>query len=1017
MRIAAILITALATLAPASDAPAVEALSAPGPVASPVETTSAPDLAIPTVEAPLAFTTGDAPAHLRRAGATRAVPEALLPDDAVLRAIVDSTSEARITATVARLEAFGTRYVVTDSCLASARWLVGRFEELGVYEVRVDTFRTWTWQDSVEAWNVLAVRRGTTRPDEHVILGGHYDSVSFESLSDPLAPAPGADDNASGVAAVLEAARVLARYQTERTLVFACWSAEEEGLWGSRDYVARALAGSLDVVLYMNLDAVGYNAAGEPDGIVSGDSLSYAVAALAADVADDHLGLDYVPLLQPLGASDQNSFVEAGYPALDTSSNPLYSPYHHSANDRLEYVDTAIVREVAAVNAAVLASVALIDGEDPNLPPETTFVPAGVALCDTVTVAPTFRWRGDDFDGSVAAYALEVLELERSAVIRDEVLGPDETEVTLSLEPGAYALSVAAIDDDGATDPTPARHAFEASNALAPVVTVTFLRDTLRFRGARGRLVSPMTVFEGERLPLSVDLDASSYCGLADRAAVFVESEGVPALSETPFEITIRPGLGDTAVFVIAPEPDGGESVAWIPVEPAPAPFDRGTLHIDDWLGGGVPEDSHDAFYEAALVDADEWDPYEHIEEGSPTLPPPETLGRYGSVVWTLSESGGLMRANHATESWRLAEAYVRAGGNLIVEGPSAAATLAGSHPFGLPELAPPGSFLRKRAGVLSVATTGNSTDPAGPLGYGYAFLGAAPSSSGLPPLAVDTLGSWAEGHALHGGLPWCEVYVADEETERLYLFNAFRNDAFDEKPCAVMRRATDGSGSVVILGFPLYYIQPAAARVALEELVRALEHWQTPSTLSYFSPEARPDSVVLRWYIDPVAGPSRCRLDRTLGGAAYVTIADSLTPSPTGRYRVVDTPPEGSTALYRLAVTERSGVVSMHGPWEVFVPWDVTANELSLARPSPSTGPVTLEYGVAADHRWVTLAVYDVAGRLLRVLREGPHDAGRYSAVWDGRSNGGERTASGVYFARLRVGGEVLTRKVVLLR
>jgi hypothetical protein len=963
-------------------------------------------------DGPLALLTGDAkPARLDTAG-PRTPPRLRIPDEATLRALVDSTSEARIRASIERLQAFETRYVGTDSCRASAAWLVDRFESLEAYAVSVDTFRTWTWQDSVEAWNVLAVRPGTTRPDKCVILGGHYDSVSFESLTDPWAPAPGADDNGSGVAAVLEIARVLARYETERTLVFACWSAEEEGLWGSRDFVARALEDDTDIILYMNLDAIGYNEVGEPQGIVYADSVSYAVAALAADIAASHLGLNYEVVEQPVGASDQNSFAEAGFRVLDTSSNPLYSPYHHSANDLLEHVDTGIVREVAAVNAAALASVALLTGEDENIPPETRLAETCAATTDPVGLSPTFSWSGVDFDGEVSGFTLEVLELD-GLNVREETLGPDENDITLSLQPGRYVLTVAACDDEGARDPSPARHLFTATDTVSPVVTAVapFLRDTLAFRGSAGRLSDPVRVFEGERLSLEVSVDPTSYCGHADRASISLSSGPEMPPAEMPRQVTLRPTAADTAVFIVAPEPDGGTSIGWIPIAPVPAPFDRGTLHVDDWFWGVIPEGEHDAFYTLALDGADTWDPYLHMEGGFPTLPPPEELGRYRVVVWTLQDDGGLLRAANAGPGWKAVEGYVRAGGNLVVEGQSAAATLCGLHPYDMHE---PGVFLRERAGVDSVATPGGSTHPSD---YGYVFMGADAAGAGLPSLEIDSDGLWHDVLEGYGGLPWCEVYRPTESAERLYLFDAPLSGAFDERPCGVLSRATDGAGSVALLGFPLSSARPLSTRAALSDIIGALVAWQETATLSFFTADTAPDSVVLSWYLDPTDGPRNCRLDRSSATGPFATVADSLVPGPTGRYRFVDRPPEDMLVRYRLAVTERSGAVTTHGPWEIEMPTVVAENELRLSCRTPASGSVSFEYSVAFDHRWVRLAVYDLAGRRVSVLMEGPRDEGRYEAEWNGRSASGDRVASGVYFARLEVGGESVTRKVVLLR
>jgi Zn-dependent M28 family amino/carboxypeptidase len=112
--------------------------------------------------------------------------------------------------------------------------------------------------------NVVATKRGTTRPDEIVVVGGHYDSVPGS---------PGANDNASGTATTLEAARVLAGIPTARTVQFVLFAAEELGLFGSAAFAAERRQG---VVAMINLDMVGWgerlmvgSSSGRDDGIVA----------------------------------------------------------------------------------------------------------------------------------------------------------------------------------------------------------------------------------------------------------------------------------------------------------------------------------------------------------------------------------------------------------------------------------------------------------------------------------------------------------------------------------------------------------------------------------------------------------------------------------------------------------------------------------------------------------------------------------------------------------------------------
>jgi len=246
---------------------------------------------------PIAFRSGrvEAPAWERAASGTgpaRGAADLFLrePPDSLVAALMDSTNVDNMIATIQRLQDFGSRYVVVDSCWAAGYWVRDRFEECGYADVRLDTFRTMSFQDSVYAMNVVAVKEGTTRPSEYVVLGGHYDSVNAENFYDPLAPAPGAEDNATAVAAVLEAARLLRDVPTDRSIIFACWSAEEEGLWGSRNFVASAVEESLDIVVYLNMDCIGYlePSPDEAPVTVFTDSLSLAIAGYMQTLASAH---------------------------------------------------------------------------------------------------------------------------------------------------------------------------------------------------------------------------------------------------------------------------------------------------------------------------------------------------------------------------------------------------------------------------------------------------------------------------------------------------------------------------------------------------------------------------------------------------------------------------------------------------------------------------------------------------------------------------------------------------------
>lgn len=237
--------------------------------------------------------------------------------------------------------------------------------------------------------NVIGVLPGMTRPDEQLVIGAHYDSVGSCN---------GADDNASGVAGVLEAARVLGGRRFERTLVFVCFDAEEYGNFGSTDYATRARERGDDVRGMISLEMIGYtDATPGSQRLPQGFELAFAQvdAAIAARerrgdfifaAGDDdpmmmgHLravaedtGLPLIdlalsaalrasPLTEDLKRSDHGSFWAAGYPAImltDTAENRNTRYHCELGDDDIDSInfDFAITTTRTVVGALAAAAV------------------------------------------------------------------------------------------------------------------------------------------------------------------------------------------------------------------------------------------------------------------------------------------------------------------------------------------------------------------------------------------------------------------------------------------------------------------------------------------------------------------------------------------------------------------------------------------------------------------------------------------------------------------------------------
>jgi Zn-dependent M28 family amino/carboxypeptidase len=167
-------------------------------------------------------------------------------DDALLRDIATTPDPAQLHATIARLVAFGTRHTLSDTRSdtrgigAARRWVASRFAAIskdcgGCLQVVTPsgTFTGKRIPTPAEVMDVVAIKRGSTDPQRVIVITGHLDS-RVTDVMDSTSDAPGANDDASGVAALLEAARILSKHDYAATLVFAAVSGEEQGLYGSQ---------------------------------------------------------------------------------------------------------------------------------------------------------------------------------------------------------------------------------------------------------------------------------------------------------------------------------------------------------------------------------------------------------------------------------------------------------------------------------------------------------------------------------------------------------------------------------------------------------------------------------------------------------------------------------------------------------------------------------------------------------------------------------------------------------------
>ena len=320
--------------------------------------------------------------------------------------------------------------------------------------------------------NVLARLPGTDANDDRVfIISGHYDSRASEAM-DAKIFAPGANDDASGTAVVMELARVMSQYSFPATVIFAAVAGEEQGLFGSTHLAQRARQEGWNVVAMITNDMVGNTgssgtnirdntrlrvfsegvpAAGAARSTVGeNDSPARQLARYMKEIGERYVDQINVTLIyrrdRYLRGGDHTPFSKLGYTAVRlTEMNEDYTRQHQDVRlengiqygDLPEFIDYFYVARVARVNLAVLANLALA-------PPAPDSV--GIVV-SRLTNDTTLRWPAQN-DGTVTGYYVLMRETTSPYWQRKFYLG-NTTEVTLPYSKDNYIFAVQAVDADG----------------------------------------------------------------------------------------------------------------------------------------------------------------------------------------------------------------------------------------------------------------------------------------------------------------------------------------------------------------------------------------------------------------------------------------------------------------------------------------------------------------------------------------------------------------------------------------
>jgi hypothetical protein len=409
----------------------------------------------------------------------------------LLVAVASAVDARELKATITRLVGFGTRHTLSDTASetrgvgAARRWARGRFETLSAVcsgclqiETPEQTFTGERIPRPTVVQDVIAVQTGVSEPQRVVIISAHIDSRNSDPL-DARGDAPGANDDGSGTAAVLEAARVLSRHRFPATIVYAVLSGEEQGLYGGKILADLAKTKGWRVEAVLNNDIIG-NTLGQDGQVDAARVRVFSEGAKASETPAEaaarrrnggeldspsrnlsrYLEAVAAPYVRDLRVrpilradrygrgGDQLPMQEAGFPAVRiTEGAENYARQHQNVRaeggvaygDVIAGVDFAYLAKVTRLNVVALAALASAPAS-----------PSGVRIAGAVSPDTTLSWAPS---ADAAQYRVYWRETTSPIWTESRSAGP-ATSLTL---PGVniddYFFGVSAVGPDGFESP------------------------------------------------------------------------------------------------------------------------------------------------------------------------------------------------------------------------------------------------------------------------------------------------------------------------------------------------------------------------------------------------------------------------------------------------------------------------------------------------------------------------------------------------------------------------------------
>ena len=273
----------------------------------------------------------------------------------VVNPLLPKLSVTNLLATVQKLSSFPNRHYKSTHGVDSSNWIKSEFQRIGGTRTDI-TYESKKHPDGLQPSVIVRIAGNGTDHAERVIIGAHQDSINWKSMGSSSATAPGADDDASGIATLLEVFRVIVEsgYQPNRTIEFMAYAGEELGLLGSQDIAQDYQRQGIPVAGVVQFDMTFYPGQNKTMTFMT-DYTNPKMTKFMEALVTEYVHVPYAEDQCGYGCSDHASWNEAGYPTVMPFETLMdkYNPNIHTKNDTINNtLDTAFGLNFAKLGLA-----------------------------------------------------------------------------------------------------------------------------------------------------------------------------------------------------------------------------------------------------------------------------------------------------------------------------------------------------------------------------------------------------------------------------------------------------------------------------------------------------------------------------------------------------------------------------------------------------------------------------------------------------------------------------------------